>query len=270
MLTQRILLKLIRTLIQPHAGKKEYQSMFERIHDLSLEGMAMGSGAYTEASSEKQAIAFVKQQLGAQSPFICLDVGANTGQFTTLLHEVMGKDAIIHSFEPSPATFKRLQENTRSFSGVHLHPMGLGDAPGKLNLFTNQDESLIASVYQRRLDHFGIVMDKQEQVDITTLDAFCAEHKLDRIHFLKMDVEGHELNVLKGATEMLHAGKINFIQFEFGGCNIDSRTYFQDFFYLLSEKYTLYRIVQDGLFPVRGYKETLEVFVTTNYLACLK
>jgi len=66
---------------------------------------------------------------------------------------------------------------------------------------------------------------------------------------------------------MLHSGSIDFIQFEFGGCNIDSRTYFQDFYYLLKDNYKIYRIVKDGIYPINQYREMYEAFITTNYLA---
>ena len=84
---------------------------------------------------------------------------------------------------------------------------------------------------------------------------------------LKLDVEGHELKVLNGAHSLINSNSIDFIQFEFGGCNIDSRTYFQDFFYLLNPYYEIYRLVKDGIVLIEHYEERHEVFVTTNYLA---
>ena len=64
--------------------------------------------------------------------------------------------------------------------------------------------------------------------------------------------------------------KIDFIQFEFGGCNIDSRTYFQDFFYHLQDNYKIYRILEDNIYELQTYKETYEIFITVNYLAVIK
>jgi hypothetical protein len=84
---------------------------------------------------------------------------------------------------------------------------------------------------------------------------------------LKVDVEGHEYNVFTGASEMMAADAIDMIQFEFGGCNIDSRTYLQDFYYLLNPKYRLYRLVPDGLSPMEPYNEKYELFRTTNFVA---
>jgi hypothetical protein len=87
---------------------------------------------------------------------------------------------------------------------------------------------------------------------------------------LKLDIEGHELKALNGATQMINSKKIDVIQFEFGGCNIDSRTYFQYFFYLLKDNYYIYRILKDGLFEMPTYKKTYEIFITINYLAVKK
>ena len=148
-----------------------------------------------------------------------------------------------------------------------MYNFGFGNTNTFLTLYYNQDESGLASVYERRLDHFNIKMDLKEEIEIKTIDSFCKENNIAQINFLKLDVEGHELSVLNGAIKMLTNHKIDFIQFEFGGCNIDSRTYFQDFYYLLNKDFYIYRIVKDGLFKVDNYKEIYEAFTTTNYLA---
>lgn len=75
---------------------------------------------------------------------------------------------------------------------------------------------------------------------------------------------------MEGAKQSLAAGKIDYIQFEFGGCNVDSKTYFQNFWYLLKDKYNFYRIVRDGLHPITEYNENREIFKSINYLLELK
>ena len=134
-------------------------------------------------------------------------------------------------------------------------------------MFSNEDGSGLASIYHRRLDHFGISMKHIEEIQLRTLDNFCGEMGIHHIDLLKLDVEGYELKVLMGAQHLINSNSIDFIQFEFGGCNIDSRTYFQDFFYLLNPHYKIYRILKDGLAFINNYKETCEIFITTNYLA---
>ncbi len=69
---------------------------------------------------------------------------------------------------------------------------------------------------------------------------------------------------------MIEEKKIRFIQFEFGPCNIDSRTYFRDFYDLLNENYSLYRIAANGLRAITRYTTDCEVFATSNFLAELR
>jgi hypothetical protein len=81
-----------------------------------------------------------------------------------------------------------------------------------------------------------------------------------------MDVEGHELDVLMGGLNTLTLAQV--VQFEFGGCNIDTRTFFQDFWYLLTDAgFALYRISDSGPVRIPQYSELDECFRTTNYLA---
>lgn len=94
--------------------------------------------------------------------------------------------------------------------------------------------------------------------------------KIRNIDFLKIDVEGDELNVLYGASNMLEMRGIKAIQFEFGGTHIDSRTYFRDFWNLLSPQYDIYRVIQNGLHRICKYTELLEIFACQNFLAILK
>jgi hypothetical protein len=69
---------------------------------------------------------------------------------------------------------------------------------------------------------------------------------------------------------LLAEDAIDHVQFEFGGCNIDSRTYFRDLWDLLSPRFDLARIVANGVAPVPRYEERYEIFVTTNFVATAK
>ena len=155
----------------------------------------------------------------------------------------------IHLFEPSAETYKVMLKNLEGQKSVLPNNFGLGDKEEILKLFTNNPLSGLASVYQRQLDHIGINMASTEEVAISTIDDYCKEKNICHIHFLKLDIEGHELKCLAGAKNMLQQKKIDFIQFEFGGCNIDSRTFFRDFWYVLKDHYHFYRIVKNGLVP---------------------
>ena len=70
----------------------------------------------------------------------------------------------------------------------------------------------------RRLDHYGTPISRAlEEVKITTLDSFVAANSIDRIHFLKLDIEGHETRCIAGAgARTIDAGRVDYIQFEVG------------------------------------------------------
>ena len=76
--------------------------------------------------------------------------------------------------------------------------------------------------------------------------------------------------VFRGAKQMLSERKIRIIQFEFGGCNLDSHTYFRDYYNFFKDEFVLYRILSNGLKRIREYSEKLEVFQSANYLAVRK
>jgi hypothetical protein len=125
---------------------------------------------------------------------------------------------------------------------------------------------------KRLLIHFNIDFAKSEMVKVNTIDNYCEENQIDHIHLLKIDIEGHEYDALLGAEKMFALNAIDIVAFEFGGCNIDTRTFFQDFWYFFNEKgFKLFRITPSGyLHPINSYKEIHEQFRTANFIAVAK
>jgi FkbM family methyltransferase len=180
----------------------------------------------------------------------------------------------IHAFEPGTTSFEALQKNTSHLRDLKLNHFGLGAAPAEMTLYSSEPGSALASLTKRRLDHFKRKSDDpgtthSETVRIDTLDAYCEREMIDHIDLLKIDVEGHELDVLAGAMRMLEGGKIRYLTFEFGGCNIDTRTFFQDYWYFFKKFPTaqIFRLTPSGfLLPIRKYQETQEQFRASNFL----
>jgi FkbM family methyltransferase len=222
----------------------------------------------TTTSREAAAIAhFVKRK--NLHEVVALDVGANLGNWSLNLLEVVPSAKII-AFEPSQEAFKKLSQRFASDKNVQCVNLALGKIDSEAILFSNESASGWASLTKRRLEHFDIEFNLTEIVTVSTLDNWInhIERKIVP-NILKMDVEGHELDVLQGAEQTLN--NVEIIQFEFGGCNIDTRTFLQDFWYLLSERgFELFRLTPRGIKLITKYTENDEVFSTTNFVAVRK
>ncbi|GAB3641923.1 FkbM family methyltransferase [Spirosoma arcticum] len=243
------------------------QPVYEKLYMFTLYAMNYGGGSFTDDSGEKYVVSYLARKTAGQpSPVTIFDVGANVGSYARLLLNGLDGRATIHCFEPSYATYQTLARNVPE-PNVEKHNIGLSDRVGELALYTDAEQSGMTSVYERDLQHINLSFSQHEVATFSTVDEFSAHQTITHIDLLKIDVEGHELAVLRGASRMIEEQRIRLIQFEFGGTSIDSRTYFRDFWQLLSPNYTLYRIVGNGLRRIDTYSEFLEIFVTVNFLA---
>jgi FkbM family methyltransferase len=240
---------------------------FEKLHSFALRQMNFGRASNYRSNGELYSLKQLSRRWNDRSVTL-FDVGANVGEFTLeILEAFHNRQFQVYAFEPSGRAFEQLKSRVPDRPGLHLVHKGLSKQEGTVELFFPDEGSALASLYQRDLGHAKVTFGKKELVNVTTIDRFCRENKIDRIDLLKLDVEGHELSVLQGAHDMLGRNAVEVIQFEFGGTSIDSRSYFKDFFQLLSRKYKIYRILPHGLRELPKYSEKLEIFQSANYLA---
>jgi FkbM family methyltransferase len=260
-----------RRLLTPFLGRPGLQSIFQDIYEVALAGLGYGEGANPAASGEKRLIGHLASRMPAEGDVVVFDVGANVGDYASIALDLWGDRVALTCFEPSPGTFALLEQNLAGRANVVLENVGLSDTEGELEFHTGGPGSKMASVHERRSRADTADSTTTEQVQVRTLDSYCAEHGIGRIDLLKMDVEGHELSVLRGATAMLGSRAVRFVQFEFSGACVDSRVFFHDYWAMLSDRYDIYRVLAHGSYRVREYDETCEVFKrATNYLAELR
>jgi FkbM family methyltransferase len=242
-------------------------SIFKLINGLErIAAYAQGKG-YGSATMEQE-VRLVQRLLQTQ-PKLAIDIGGNVGNYTAELRK-RNPSLEIHTFEPSASNIGKLTARFKNDGLVKLVPLALSDKAGSATLFSNEPGSGLGSLTQRKLEHFNIAFDTKEAIDTVRFeDYWKAALQCRQLDMVKIDIEGHELTALKGFGRALEVTKV--LQFEFGGCNIDTRTYFQDFWYFFKEqKFDTYRITPLGAEKITRYKESDEYFATTNYIAANK
>ena len=132
---------------------------------------------------------------------VCLDVGANFGWYTTVFEKYAGPDGQTHAFEPVPPTFRELERNYELMgrpANVFINNLALGDEPGAIaiNLFEGLSTGHASLSDQGRAD--AVRYDAR----IERLDDYLAARKIERVDFVKVDIEGAEMKFLKGAGKL--------------------------------------------------------------------
>jgi FkbM family methyltransferase len=196
---------------------------------------------------------------------VVFDVGANVGTWMAWAIEI-NPSLSFHCFEPSKATHGILTQKHWP-PNVRANNVGLGEIEELRDLHVVSDGSAMNSLYARRAVD-GFEESTTEQIAITTIDAYCQTNGIERIALLKVDVEGHELAVFKGASHMMERTRIQAIQFEYGGCNLDSRVSLGDMWSLLARHgFDLYKLYPDGPHRIEHYQPELETFKYSNWVA---
>lgn len=134
-----------------------------------------------------------------------IDLGANIGLTTIALANVCSKGKVI-AFEPLPYTFNLLKKNIQrsNLKNISIHNIGVGNKTKKAMMQTNGNflaSAYVADTYKQQGNISSV------SVNIKPLDLIFLELKLDRIDFIKMDLEGYELFALEGAKNILERYK---------------------------------------------------------------
>lgn len=267
---------LIRKSLNKILNKERAKSIVVRtakileIDLLSLAYENMGIFKYwnEEVSGELFVVnSFLKKYFQNKEELVFFDIGANIGNYSLMLNKAF-PDSCIYAFEPNPNTFKILSQKINN-SKIKQYRLGFGSSNCEQIIYTYSNDlaSGHASLYKDVL----IKLHRADEVleiefEIVTIDDFCKTNKIDCIDFIKIDTEGHEFEVLMGASNMLSNGKIDIIQFEFNEMNVISRVFLKDFYDILSD-YSIYRIDSNKLIPLPRYQSRNEIFQFQNFLA---
>jgi FkbM family methyltransferase len=200
------------------------------------------------------------------------DVGSHVGEWASQVLRLNPR-IDLHCFEPCKKTFQVIQ--AKEFEqNVTCNNFGLGSDNARKTLFVYGDLSEGNSLYLRRGLEKIVDTELQaetEQVEIRTLDSYCNEKNIGEIDFLKIDVEGNELDVIKGGKEYFEGERIKVAQFEYGGCYIDSRILLKDFFdFFDGMSYSIFLLYPTRVCLIPYYDQRLENFQYKNFLIIRK
>jgi FkbM family methyltransferase len=245
---------------------------------ICLYAMNRVSASYLEPkySGEQEALKWVfRKELNRRDKLVVFDCGANNGSYTKMALDVLNsqtKSIDIFLFEPSQICFERLNKEFSKYKNIHLIQLAVSNTSGFAELYSAWEGSSGASLARGVIYAQGneSVNSKVEQIKITRLDDFCTENNIDKIDFLKLDIEGYEMLALEGANEILNGRKVSYIQIEIGSASLATKCMLFDIWKLLSDSYSFYIVLKHGLAPI-SYKPDLECFFgATNFLLELK
>ena len=205
-------------------------------------------------------------------PMVVFDVGANVGHWTAAFlntSKASGRMASIHAFEPCDATHTTLERNLKAkgFSpSVCINAVALSSHKERRRFFSAADNFGINGLYPIR--EYPLGEQSVTEIKTETLDTYCADHGIAHIDFLKVDTEGHDLEVLYGGKALFSGGAIDITQFEYNHRWIDARHYLRDAFeYFVPLGYDVGKITPVGVEFYNRWDPELETFREGNYLA---
>ena len=198
------------------------------------------------------------------------DVGANVGRWSESMLAAASQagretDLRLHAFEPDSRAFTRLAE---ALDGrpASLNEMALSDRQGTSPFYVVAPAAGTNSLYPVP----GANPVVQESVVTTTLDSYAKQSGVTRFALVKIDAEGHDLVILRGAHALLAEHRIAVAQFEYNHRWILGRFFLRDAFeFLLALGYRVGKVTPRGVEFYPGWDADLETFVEGNYLACV-
>lgn len=173
----------------------------------------------------------------------------------------------IHVFEPTVKCFEDLVNKFRTYGNFFVNKKGLSDTEEKCLIYYDREQSGLASLYRRDLRHYNIELSKSEQIETICAVDYIDQKQIPHIDYLKIDIEGHELKAPEGFGKYLSSDFIDYIQFEYGGANLDSHTSLMELYtFLEGREFKIAKVFSKGI-EIRSYNPDMENFRYANYVA---
>lgn len=205
-------------------------------------------------------------------PFNVIDVGANIGYWSSHLLDACQSAGVrnlhLWAFEPSDEIRAELANRLQSLPPdylVSIHAEAVADKAGQAAF----DVTPGITGIKHLLTDAALADGETPSVDVavTTLADVFETEKIEIADFIKSDVEGFDLSVLRGAAPVLAEGRIGLFQFEYNHCWVSTRSFLRDVFELVEGfPYQVCKVVPSGIDAYESWHVELETFFETNYL----
>ena len=171
---------------------------------------AIGREIYYRGSCERDLCRVLERHL--RPGMIFIDAGANIGEFTLRASRLVGAAGRVHAFEASPTTFEELETNVQlnALTNVVLQQKALTSRTGELDFYLSGHIASGSSSLRPGHDFTGTVVTVQG----VALDDYLRDAGINRVDFIKLDIEGAELDALRGSTRLLSTAGAPMIAFE--------------------------------------------------------
>jgi len=194
---------------------------------------------------------------------IVFDIGANIGIYSLTASINIGDKGKVYSFEPSDWAYNRLIENIslNKFKNVEYFKIGVSDKKGIVKFYKCADDAYNSLGSRPMIDVKEII-----EIEVDSLDHFCEERKIKKIDILKIDAEGADYLVLKGAKKIINSDSPPVIFCEFNKGISEGYSFSKDDLLLLLKElsYSIYEIKRDGV--IEFNPETSN----SNEIICMK
>ncbi len=199
----------------------------------------------------------------------CLDIGANIGYYAFLESKAIGENGKVIAIEPSPINFKQLKKNLElnNFSNVEVYNFAGGDKKGKVEFVLSPLSNLSYVATSRTKIPEGAQI---TEVQMIKMDDFVEEKKLSKVDFVRMDVEGYEINIFEGMWDTIKKFK-PIIQMEFHVQSIGQKEQLKFFTTLRDLGYEIKHYIPRALdFAIIGEESDVKNYSIDEFIEMIK
>lgn len=210
----------------------------------------------------------VVANLAPASRMVALDVGARIGDWSRSLVALANRRPAgfdIHAFEPVPESRSSILESFDvdiRADRFHVNATALSDDILKLPIYVPHSKAGTSTLHpDSHLDYERVL-----EIQTSTIDEYCREHALTYLDLVKVDTEGNDLKVIRGAKGLLRRGSIGVLQFEYNHTWVHSRSYLKDVYDLISDSpYRIAKVCSAALEIYVAWHPELERYFAANF-----